>query len=131
MLAGWWRRVGATIVDGLLVGVLFAIILAILGVSGFGRSFIEILAQAIYQIVMIGGNGGRTVGNRAASTVVVDTRTGAPASYERAVPRALVAIALGFTVIGGIIDILWPIWDKQNQTLHDKAAGTVVLRTDV
>jgi uncharacterized RDD family membrane protein YckC len=27
------------------------------------------------------------------------------------------------------VDILWPLWDRQKQTLHDKIAGTVVLRT--
>jgi len=26
------------------------------------------------------------------------------------------------------LDLLWPLWDRRNQTLHDKAAGTVVLR---
>ena len=46
-------------------------------------------------------------------------------------PRTLVEVVLALTVIGGILDILWPLWDQQNQTLHDKAAGTVVLRTDV
>jgi uncharacterized RDD family membrane protein YckC len=24
--------------------------------------------------------------------------------------------------------VLWPLWDPRNQTIHDKAAGTVVLR---
>ena len=43
---------------------------------------------------------------------------------------ALVQIVLAFTIIGGFLDVLWPLWDRQNQTLHDKAAGTVVLRTD-
>ena len=106
------------------------IVLAAAGLSPLARSFIEVLIQGLYQIVMIGGSGGRTVGNRVASTKVVDARTGAPPSYDKAIPRALVAIVLGFTIIGGILDILWPLWDRQNQTLHDKAAGTVVLRTD-
>jgi uncharacterized RDD family membrane protein YckC len=28
-----------------------------------------------------------------------------------------------------LIDLLWAAWDKQRQTLHDKFAKTVVLRT--
>ena len=24
--------------------------------------------------------------------------------------------------------MLWPLWDSKNQTLHDKAVGTVVIR---
>ena len=31
-------------------------------------------------------------------------------------------------VIPWIIDMLWPLWDDRNQTLHDKVVGTVVLR---
>ena len=30
--------------------------------------------------------------------------------------------------VGSLLDLLWPLWDPRNQTLHDKAAGTVVLR---
>ncbi len=80
---------------------------------------------------MLGGNGGRTVGNMALRTQTIDGRTGVPIRYDRAVPRTIVEIVLNLTIIGGILDILWPLWDNQNQTLHDKAAGTVVLRTDI
>jgi uncharacterized RDD family membrane protein YckC len=107
------------------------VVLAALGVSTLARTFIEVLVQAVYQTFMLGGYRGRTVGNLAASTRVVDARTGAPPGYDKAVIRVLVAAALPFTIIGGILDVFWPLWDAQNQTLHDKAAGTVVLRTDV
>jgi hypothetical protein len=32
-------------------------------------------------------------------------------------------------VIPFIVDIFWPLWDRENNTLHDKMAGTLVLRT--
>jgi len=130
-LAGWWRRVGATLIDGLLVGIPVSIIFSVAGANHIVRSISDGVIQVLYQIILVGGFGGRTVGNRAASTRVVDARTGAPAGYDKAVPRGLVEFVLGVTIIGGILDILWPLWDNQNQTLHDKAAGTVVLRTDV
>ncbi len=120
----------ATIVDGILLGVVSAIILAVTGSSRGTGYFLEAVLQAVYLILMIGGHGGRTVGNMAASTVTIDGRTGTTPGYDRAVPRALVQIVLAFTIIGGFLDVLWPLWDRQNQTLHDKAAGTVVLRTD-
>jgi uncharacterized RDD family membrane protein YckC len=31
-------------------------------------------------------------------------------------------------VIPILVDDLWPLWDKQKQTLHDKVAGTVVVK---
>jgi uncharacterized RDD family membrane protein YckC len=111
--------------------VVLSIILYAANVPAAGREIIEGLAQVVYQILMLGGAGGRTIGNRAASTVTIDAQTGAPCPYAKAVPRALVQFILNITIIGGILDILWPLWDKQNQTLHDKAAGTVVLRTNV
>ena len=68
----------------------------------------------------------------AASTVTIDGRTGATPGYDRAVPRGgSVQIVLAFDHHRRLLlDALWPLWDRQNQTLHDKAAGTVVLRTD-
>jgi uncharacterized RDD family membrane protein YckC len=123
--------VAATIVDWILLLIVSAIILAVTGTSRRGGyPFLSPVLQGVYLILMIGGHGGRTVGNMVASTVTIDGRTGATAGYDRAVPRALVQIVLDITVIGGILDVLWPLWDRQNQTLHDKAAGTVVLRTD-
>lgn len=33
-----------------------------------------------------------------------------------------------FAAIWPLADLLWPVWDKRLQTLHDKFAGTVVVR---
>ena len=107
-----------------------AIILGILGVHTGARELLEIVIQIVYLIVLLGSNAGRTVGNLALRTRTIDGRTGRPLTYDRAVIRTLVEVALAITVIGGLVDILWPLWDQQNQTLHDKAAGTIVLRTD-
>jgi hypothetical protein len=30
--------------------------------------------------------------------------------------------------IGLLIDCLWPLWNKRNQALHDKAVGSIVVR---
>jgi uncharacterized RDD family membrane protein YckC len=118
------------VIDGILVGIVAAIILGIAGAHSTGARFLEVLIQLVYLVVLLGGNRGRTVGNLALRTRTIDGRTGQTITYDRAVIRSLVEVVLAFTVIGGIADILWPLWDQQNQTLHDKAAGTVVLRTD-
>ena len=37
----------------------------------------------------------------------------------------------GLRVVSGLVvllDLLWPLWDPRNQTLHDKVARTVVVR---
>jgi uncharacterized RDD family membrane protein YckC len=127
VLAGWWYRVGATLIDGLVL----LIPNAIIGVSAsnfFARWGIGAVLQAVYLTVLLGSSG-KTVGNRAVSTITVDGQTGGPITYGRAFVRAAVQILLQVTVIGGLLDVLWPLWDQQNQTLHDKAVGTLVLRT--
>jgi uncharacterized RDD family membrane protein YckC len=123
-LVGWWRRVGATLIDGIILGLASTAIDAAIGAGG-GR-LLTIIIGAAYAISLIGGQA-QTIGNRATSSRVVLAADGQPPSYGQAAIRWLVETVLAVTVIGGILDILWPLWDNRNQTLHDKAAGTVVI----
>ena len=51
-------------------------------------------------------------------------------SMGTAVLRLLCTVGLSFVpVVGGALDLLWPLWDPQRQTLHDKAVGTFVIKT--
>jgi uncharacterized RDD family membrane protein YckC len=120
--------VGATLIDGLLVGIPLAIVLSLAKTPTILVDVIIYVVNVTYQIILIGQTG-RTVGNRAASSSVVDANTGARPDYGKVAVRAVVQLVLGITVIGGILDWLWPLWDDRNQTLHDKAAGTLVYRT--
>lgn len=125
-LAGWWLRVGATIIDGLVL-----IIPNILLDFAFGRAGEYGLGQvlfAAYTIIML-GRLGQTVGNMAVHTRAVDAVSGEIPGYGKAAIRWLVLLVLNITVIGGLLNIFWPLWDRRNQTLHDKAAGTLVVRT--
>jgi uncharacterized RDD family membrane protein YckC len=126
-LAGWWRRVGATVVDGIIISLPVGIVLAVLGLSGYGLSAVDDIFIVIYQIILLGAPRGQTVGNMAVGTRVVDAVTGAPIGVSKAAARAIVELVLNVTVIGGILDVLWPLWDQRNQTLHDKAAGSLVV----
>jgi uncharacterized RDD family membrane protein YckC len=31
-------------------------------------------------------------------------------------------------IIPGLLDVLWPMWDRKHQTLHDKLVGSVVVQ---
>ena len=127
-LAGWWYRVGATILDNILVGIVATLVLVVIGVRGRGINFGEGVVVLVYQIVLLGMVRSQTVGNMAVSTKVVDADTGGPIGYGRSTVRAVVLVVLYITIIGGVIDVLWPLWDKRNQTLHDKAANCLVIR---
>ena len=126
-LAGWWLRVGASVVDFLV----FLVPIIILSVAINNRAGSDVVLEVLYGaylILLIGGRG-QTVGNMAVRTRTVDARTGGIPGYGKAAIRWFVQIVLGFTFIGGILNILWPLWDSRNQTLHDKAAGTLVVRS--
>lgn len=154
ILAGWWQRVAAALIDGVIVAIPSYILMAVLSLgtfaasarfdpvtgevtevnvgglmSGFFLSFILMLAIAIaYRVVLEGSPRGQTVGKMAMRIRVADVSTGGSIGYGRAFVRWLVASVLWLLLyIPGIIDILFPLWDPKRQTIHDKAASSVVV----
>lgn len=124
-LAGWWYRVGATIIDGIICAIIPVIIQV--AISRALGDTLNVLVNLLYVVLLLGRPDARTVGMMAVSTRCVDAASGGPIGYGRSFLRWLVTLVLGITIIGGILDILWPLWDKQNQTLHDKAAHSLVI----
>jgi uncharacterized RDD family membrane protein YckC len=89
----------------------------------------------VYATVLYGGARGQTVGMMAVGVRVVRDGTHDVLGYGRAFCRALAEQFLRIlgtvTIILGVIwllDMLFPLWDKKNQTLHDKVVKTVVIR---
>lgn len=128
-LAGWWSRVGATIVD---TAILLIPILVISFLGGrAGGTILAVVVEASYYTYMLSRRG-QTVGNMAVGTRVVDARTGGPIGPGRALGRWAAQVLFGLGVfllfIPLLLDYLWPLWDPRNQTLHDKIASTVVVR---
>ena len=75
--------------------------------------------------VPLNANGG-TLGKKALGLRVEDAKTGENIGMARSFLRYIVAIA---SAIALLIGYLWCIWDADKQTWHDKAAGSVVVRT--
>ena len=139
-LAEWGLRVGATIVDGLVLLVPeFLILLAI----GLRRTFtttnplyfnLAVLAVGgLYSVYFLSRPRGQTIGNRAAKTRVVSASSGDSLTFKTSIIRWLVIGAFSFSylfyvgVLLAPLDYLWPLWDPRRQTLHDKIAGTIVV----
>jgi uncharacterized RDD family membrane protein YckC len=133
--ASWWRRVGATLLDGLLVIVLFfafAIVLSIAAGSvdaraarlGWG------LVGLLYAILMLAYHGGQTVGKEVARVRVV-AEDGSPVGAGRATARELTkAVFVSAFVLPYVLDVLWPLWQPENRALHDLIAGTRVVQAE-
>lgn len=145
--ASYWARAGGYILDGIIVAVIsIAVQLPLHGwhtayatTSGgtrvshlqFDTSAIAIQAVLVivYATVFLGTRRAQTPGMMAARIRLVSADGGGPVGYGRALARAVVAYLLGILFFFPlVIDLLWPIWDSRNQTLHDKVVGSVVIK---
>lgn len=148
-LAGWGRRAGAQLIDGLIIGigavVLFAAITASFSLGFFAGEEIGIVSivlglllavvcvsvvALLYAPAMMGRTNGRTLG-RMATGIRVVRADGLPITFGFALVREVVVKALVFGVLGSItagianlLDYLWPLWDDQNRALHDFVVDT-------
>jgi uncharacterized RDD family membrane protein YckC len=139
-LASWGRRLAAVALDGLILAgaVLFAVALAGVSPSELNDLLIEgdtavllalfVLPEAFYETVMIGSRN-QTLGKMAVGIKVVGADARAPIGYARAFRRWLTTATLwALFTVPGIVDHLWPLRDRRNQTFHDKFARSVVVR---
>ena len=151
--ASWGIRVGGYLIDA----VIFLVVLAIFAIlfrhthaldvhfmarrGTRRRSFSSLpflftgLCYVAYGTLLCGSARGQTVGMMAVGVRAVRDETLGVLGYGRALARAgsegvLRLINLLFFLLGlvWILDMLFPLWDKKRQTLHDKVAGSVVLR---
>jgi uncharacterized RDD family membrane protein YckC len=140
-LASWGRRLAALALDGLILGatIFAAVMLAGVSVVELNDLLVDgdtvvllalfVLPEAIYDTVMIGSRN-QTFGKMAVGIKVVGADDRAPIGYARASRRWLSTAALwALFTVPGVVDHLWPLHDRRNQTFHDKFARSVVVRT--
>jgi uncharacterized RDD family membrane protein YckC len=141
MLAGWGRRVGGTFADSVVMFLPALLVYSIFAeLDGYTiGSLVTIVAAGAYLVPMWTSKGGQSVGNRVAITRVRDAATGQRLAGLQAFKRwVFVALYLAIGLISGVIpaiiflaiglaDVLYPLWDPRNQTLHDKFANTLVV----
>jgi uncharacterized RDD family membrane protein YckC len=153
--AGWWSRVGATIVDSIIVlipatvlgalifggvaaaagddeGGFFAAVLAIL-------AYMALLAVALFVYAPLlmrrpGEKNGQTWGKQLFGIRVVRTN-GVPMDFIWSGLREVVVKVLGLGVASAFIpllpwllDVLWPLWDDENRAVHDFIVETRVVQ---
>ncbi|HVX65018.1 MAG TPA: RDD family protein [Bryobacteraceae bacterium] len=150
--AEWSTRVGGYLIDMLFVGavtVLLFIVAAMVFGSAAGLSAgispdiahafgglgcclvfsifpLASLIVGLYNKVYLVSSRGASVGQGVVHIRVVDAQ-GRLLSQGVALVRLLAQIGIGLVPFGVFIDLLWPLWDPQRQTLHDKAVGCFVI----
>jgi uncharacterized RDD family membrane protein YckC len=155
-LAGWWARVGAAVLDGLIV----AIPAAVLGLAfaelvdpgsvdqyfnegesvavNLGFALSSLLTYLVYKGAFMareGNRNGQSLGMQVANIRVVreDSQPvtwGTVALRETLIKGVLFGWVGIFTIfIATLLDYLWPLWDSESRALHDMLARTRVVAT--
>ncbi len=130
-----WRFLGF-LIDGMIVGLVTdAVAVRIAHVNVLAGVGVALLVNFLYASLLIGLWHGQTLGMKIVKVRCVDALTRQAPSPRQAAVRALVAglftLPSEFVTIGmvaQVLDLAMPIFDKQNRTIHDKAAHTVVVR---
>ncbi|NJD32504.1 MAG: RDD family protein [Gammaproteobacteria bacterium] len=131
---GFWARVGASLVDTLLLCVILYPVLTLI----YGRAYwsdpdlikgpVDFVVQLVLPAIAIVAfwiARQATPGKMLIHARIVDAETGEPPTRAQAIRRyvgyyvSLFGIGLGF---------FWVAWDRRKQGWHDKLAGTVVIR---
>ena len=124
--ASFWRRFGGYLLDFVIVGIgtsIISLIISAIILGALGPVVSLLIALAYY--VLLNANGG-TLGKQALGMRLEDTETGDDIGVPRSIGRYVVAIASWLALFLGYF---WCIWDDRKQTWHDKAVGSIVVRT--
>ena len=128
MLADWGSRFLGRLVDGLIVGVLPAILIIIdLFALTFFLSILGALLglAGLIWVAIQEGTTGQSIGKKVAKIRLVHAETGQHIGAGAAIGRQFAHVADGVFMLG----FLWPLWDERKQTFADKMLNTVVVRT--
>ena len=149
VLSGWWRRAGAQLIDGVIIGA-GGLLLTLAIAAPFSIGFFAgdeagivsilvglLLAVAAVAIVallyapaLMARTNGRTLG-RMATGIRVVRADGRPIDFSFALLREVAVKWLLFGIAGSLtaglanlLDYLWPLWDEENRALHDFVVNT-------
>ena len=132
--AGFWIRVGASLIDTiLLMVIIFPAVTAIYGkdywsngslVQGFWDVLFSYILPAV-AVTVFWIYKSATPGKMALRLTIVDAKTGGKPSTGQFIGRYL---AYYLSAIPLCLGFIWVAFDKRKQGWHDKLAGTVVLR---
>lgn len=122
--ASFFARLGAVLVDGVILVVVGFIVRAAIGQTA-GEA-VGLVIGIAYVGFLEGSNSGQTIGKRALGIRVIDYKTGGPIGFGRAVVRYFARI---LSAIPCFLGYFWMLWDKERQTWHDKLISDVVVPT--
>lgn len=129
--ASWWQRVGAYLLDNVLVGLALGLIFG--WTDNWAVNLITelvALAWALYN-AYLGGATGQSYGKRAVNIRLARLVDGQPVGVGLGLLRWFLDwFFIVLCLIPGLLNFLWPLWDEKCQTWCDKIASSVVVRAE-
>jgi uncharacterized RDD family membrane protein YckC len=150
-LASWGSRVGAQLIDWIILlipgAILTAVVVgaalnddsswwAIVGAAALSVAIFAALSLLYAPLLMMrsGARNGQTLGKQMIGITVVRDN-GQPLGFGYSALREVVVKNLAVGIASAIIPLIpwfldnfWPLWDDQNRALHDMAVQTHVVR---
>lgn len=120
--AGFWIRVAALLIDGVVLSVIGNILLG--GDTVRSGGVTTLLGLAYYAYFWTASGKGATLGMRLMKIRVVKT-DGSPLTVGDALVRYLMLIV---SFVALFIGVIWVAFDANKQGWHDKVAGTYVVK---
>jgi uncharacterized RDD family membrane protein YckC len=136
-LASYASRVGAALLDGLVLALVVAAVLEITGKPVSESRGLIVIATIVSSLIYAppllrrrGPHNGQTLGKQALKIRAVRADA-QPMGWGTALLREFVGKgALGLVPFFSIVDYLFPLADLRRQAIHDKIASTFVVRAD-
>jgi eukaryotic-like serine/threonine-protein kinase len=135
-LAPYGRRVAAALIDVTLGFLLPSIAAAVLIVSltdvdtsepgQTGIGFILLPIVPLYSALLHRFWHGQTLGKRLFG-IAVRRVDGSQIDFAQSYGRSITQFLLLIFWVAGLVDSLWPLWQERRRSLHDLAAGTIVV----
>ena len=129
--AHWGLRVGASLLDALIPGIPYVILVAVGGAIGGGVGgllvVLALLANigfSVWNVVVRQGSTGQTIGKQVLKIKLVKEQDGSVVGPLTSFVRQ-VAHIVDFLIC--FVGYLFPLWDAKRQTLADKIVSTVVV----
>jgi uncharacterized RDD family membrane protein YckC len=137
-LAGWPIRVGAYILDYLIISVpwIAGIILSLIidgdseslgpgGGASMGVGLLLTVSLWVWSRVVQQGRTGQSFGKKLTGLRIVNAQTGQLIGMGPNLGRELLAGVFNQLCV---LNVLWPLWDEKSQTWHDKVVNDIVIR---
>ncbi len=124
---GFWRRLGASLLDGLIIGIPLALISYLMTGDTKGNLFTNVVSL-LYSLLLPVFWYGYTVGKRIMGVRIVKL-DGEPVGFGTMLLRVVVGMWLIYTVtlgIGAIISAIMVGVREDKRAIHDLVAGTYV-----